>query len=79
MPTVLTINGKERTVDADPDKPLLWALREDLQHAGHEVRMRHGSVRRLHRAYQRRRDAQLHHADPPGRGQADHHARGRRR
>jgi isoquinoline 1-oxidoreductase subunit alpha len=34
MPTVLSINGKERTVDADPDKPLLWALREDLHMPG---------------------------------------------
>ena len=34
MPTVLSINGKERTVDADPDKPLLWALREDLKLPG---------------------------------------------
>ncbi len=34
MATVLTINGKERTVDADPDKPLLWALREDLHMPG---------------------------------------------
>ncbi len=34
MATVLTINGKERTVDADPDKPLLWALREDLKMPG---------------------------------------------
>jgi isoquinoline 1-oxidoreductase alpha subunit len=34
MPTVLSINGKERTVDADADKPLLWALREDLKLPG---------------------------------------------
>jgi isoquinoline 1-oxidoreductase alpha subunit len=34
MATVLTINGKERTVDVDPDKPLLWTLREDLKLPG---------------------------------------------
>jgi isoquinoline 1-oxidoreductase alpha subunit len=34
MATVLTINGKERTVDVDPDKPLLWTLREDLKMPG---------------------------------------------
>jgi isoquinoline 1-oxidoreductase alpha subunit len=34
MATVLTINGKQRTVDADPDKPLLWTLREDLDLPG---------------------------------------------
>ena len=29
-----TVNGKPVTVDADPDMPLLWALREDLQLTG---------------------------------------------
>jgi isoquinoline 1-oxidoreductase alpha subunit len=28
--TVLTINGRATTVEAPPDKPLLWVLREDL-------------------------------------------------
>ena len=26
----LTVNGKAREVEAEPDKPLLWVLREDL-------------------------------------------------
>jgi len=26
----LSINGQDRTADADPDTPLLWVLREDL-------------------------------------------------
>jgi isoquinoline 1-oxidoreductase alpha subunit len=30
----LTVNGKAVTLDADPDMPLLWALREDLQLTG---------------------------------------------
>lgn len=30
LATTLSINGKQRRVDADPQKPLLWALREDL-------------------------------------------------
>ena len=30
----LLINGKSRTVDADPDTPLLWVLREHLQLTG---------------------------------------------
>jgi isoquinoline 1-oxidoreductase alpha subunit len=34
MATVLTVNGKARQVDADPQKPLLWALREDLDMPG---------------------------------------------
>jgi isoquinoline 1-oxidoreductase alpha subunit len=32
--TTLTINGKTVTLDADPEMPLLWALREDLKLTG---------------------------------------------
>ncbi|HWE18287.1 MAG TPA: (2Fe-2S)-binding protein [Hyphomicrobiaceae bacterium] len=28
--TSLKVNGEPRAIDADPDKPLLWVLREDL-------------------------------------------------
>ena len=34
MAITLKVNGKERTVDADPEKPLLWTLREDLKMPG---------------------------------------------
>jgi isoquinoline 1-oxidoreductase alpha subunit len=30
----LNVNGKARRIDADPDTPLLWALREQLQLTG---------------------------------------------
>ena len=30
----LTVNGKPVSLDGDPDEPLLWALREDLQLTG---------------------------------------------
>ncbi len=30
MAITLNVNGKARRVDTDPDKPLLWVLREDL-------------------------------------------------
>lgn len=30
----LTVNGRPATLDADPEMPLLWALREDLQLTG---------------------------------------------
>ena len=30
MPTALTVNGKSLTLEAEPDTPLLWALREEL-------------------------------------------------
>jgi isoquinoline 1-oxidoreductase alpha subunit len=32
--TTLTINGKRVTVDADPDTPLLWVLRDELKLTG---------------------------------------------
>jgi len=34
MPIKLVVNGRERTVDSPPDRPLLWVLREDLQLTG---------------------------------------------
>jgi len=34
MAITLNVNGKSRTVDADPDKPLLWVLREDMDLPG---------------------------------------------
>lgn len=30
MPVTLTLNGKEQVIDADPDTPLLWVLRDTL-------------------------------------------------
>ena len=44
------------------DTPLLWALRDDLGLTGDQVRLRHGAVRRLHRAPQRPGRALLHDA-----------------
>ncbi|MFG1350932.1 (2Fe-2S)-binding protein [Xanthobacter autotrophicus] len=34
MAVTLTVNGQARTVDADPDTPLLWALRDELDLVG---------------------------------------------
>jgi isoquinoline 1-oxidoreductase subunit alpha len=34
MPIELTINGQKRSVDVDPDSPLLWALRDTLGMTG---------------------------------------------
>ncbi|MDM4766531.1 (2Fe-2S)-binding protein [Pelomonas sp. SE-A7] len=34
MPIKLTVNGKPVSLDADPEMPLLWALREDLNLTG---------------------------------------------
>lgn len=34
MSVTITVNGMPRTIDVDPDKPLLWALREDMKLLG---------------------------------------------
>src|SRR5512141_2640507 len=34
MPITLTINGRRRTADVDPDTPLLWILRDTLALTG---------------------------------------------
>lgn len=34
MPITLNINGQPRVIDADPDMPLLWALRDELDLTG---------------------------------------------
>jgi isoquinoline 1-oxidoreductase subunit alpha len=34
MPVTLTVNGKSVTVDAPPDMPLLWVLRDELNLVG---------------------------------------------
>ncbi|MGZ7080271.1 MAG: (2Fe-2S)-binding protein [Thermoanaerobaculia bacterium] len=34
MPITMTINGRRRTVDVDPDTPLLWVLRDTLALTG---------------------------------------------
>lgn len=34
MSITLTINGQSRTIDAEPDTPLLWALRDELGMTG---------------------------------------------
>ena len=55
----LNVNGKLVQADADGDTPLLWVLRDHLDMTGTQVRLRHGAVRRLHRARRRQADAQL--------------------
>ena len=30
----LTVNGRAASIDAEPDMPLLWAIREDLKLTG---------------------------------------------
>ena len=35
--TTITINGTQRTLDIDPDTPLLWVLRDELRLTGTKV------------------------------------------
>ena len=57
----LRINGRDVTVDADPDTPLLWVIRDHVNLTGHQVRLRRGPVRGMHGASGRRRDPLVHH------------------
>ena len=41
----LQVNGKAHVINAAPDIPLLWVLRDVLHH-GHEVRLRYRHVRK---------------------------------
>ncbi len=34
MPTTFSVNGQKRTVEADPETPLLWVLRDELKLTG---------------------------------------------
>jgi isoquinoline 1-oxidoreductase alpha subunit len=34
VPTTFSVNGQQRTVEVDPDTPLLWVLRDALQLTG---------------------------------------------
>ena len=54
MPYTLNVNGKSTTVDVAADMPLLWVLRDVLNLQGHQVRLRHRAVRRVHGAPARR-------------------------
>ena len=63
MATTIKVNGVDRTVDVDGDTPLLVGVARRARHDRHEVRLRHGALRRLHRACRRRRHPLLHHSD----------------
>lgn len=34
MPVTINVNGDDHTIDADPDTPLLWAIRDHIQLTG---------------------------------------------
>ena len=37
MPVKITVNGRTETVDAEPDTPLLWVIRDELGLTGTTV------------------------------------------
>ena len=47
---ILTINGRQHSVEAPNDTPLLWVIREELQMTGTKFGCGGGIMRRLHRA-----------------------------
>ncbi len=57
------VNGTVHTIEADPDMPLLYALRDDLEAVQSAFRLRAVAMRRLHGASGRRGDALLRDAD----------------
>ena len=63
MAISLKVNGVSRSVPAEPDTPLLYVLRNDLELNGAEVRLRPRAMRRLHGPGRRQGRALLHDAD----------------
>ncbi len=59
MAISLKVNGVSRSVTAEPDTPLLYVLRNDLELNGAKYRLRTGAVRRLHGAGRRQGRALL--------------------
>src|SRR6267142_1073521 len=72
-PSPILLNHAELTAAT------LEGVARRARHDGHEVRVRDGTVRRLHRAYRRRRQPFLHHPCRQHRHLRDHNDRGNRR
>ena len=49
----IKVNGQTHSVDVLPDTPLLWVLRDAIGLDRHQVRLRRGHVRCLHRISRR--------------------------
>jgi len=79
MAYTIKVNGTAHTSIVDGDIPLLWVVARRARHDRHEVRLRHGTVRRLHRARRRPSPPFLHHPCRQHRHFRDHHDRGNRR
>ena len=74
MAISLKVNGVSRSVTAEPDTPLLYVLRNDLELNGAKIWLRTGPVRHLHRADRRQGRALLRHPDRWAPEERDHDA-----
>jgi aerobic-type carbon monoxide dehydrogenase small subunit (CoxS/CutS family) len=66
MPITLTVNGQNRTLDIDPDTPLLWAIRETLGLTGTKFGCGIAQCGACTGACQRQGRAVVHHAGVVG-------------
>ena len=57
MPYTLNVNGRSTVVDVPADMPLLWSTPGRAEPEGHQIRVRHRPVRRVHGARARPRGA----------------------
>jgi hypothetical protein len=73
----LNINGRDVNVDAPPDMPLLWTLRDVLGMTGTKLAA-DGAVRHLHGPGRQKGNAFLHNANIGAVRQAHHHNGGNR-
>ena len=73
---LISVNGRTVDVDAAPDTPAPVGAARSPRDDRNEVRLRHGAVRRLHRARRRGRGAILRAAARRARRQAHHDHRG---
>ena len=62
MTIKIKVNGADHEVDVDGHMPLLVGAARRARHDRHQVRLRHGAMRRMHRASRRPSDPLLHHA-----------------
>jgi hypothetical protein len=54
MSTTFKLNGRQVSVDALPETPLLWIIREALKLPGTRFALRRGTLRPMHGAHRRR-------------------------
>ena len=71
----LTVNGIERTVTTNPDRPLLDVLREEFHLTGTKYGCGEGSVRCVYRPDGRQAYSVMRHSDFDGRQESHHHDR----